>query len=524
MPREQLVLFPHRLDEAVPPDHPVRLLDEVLRRLDWSGWEERYERKRGRPPLHPRVVAGPILHGLTLGIRSSRRLEDACRNRVDFLWLVEGRTIDHATFCEFINRFGEATKDLFVRVCSVAMEMGLITLNLVALDGTRVRSNSSRHATASASTLAARLKKLREEVASMLAEWQGRDAADRDLFGETESSAQLPRKLANAEKRLAVLEAALANAEAKEARQKPKRATDSSESEGKKKPPPRVPVADPDSSIQPNKEGGMAPNYTTTAAADDKRGYLVDADVLPDSNESQGTVPTADRIREGLESSPDAMSADGAFASGKNLAALEERGIEAFIPLGQRAGSPENPAPRPDPREPIPREQWAKLPRSAATKKLDRTAFVYDPEANCYYCPLGRPLTLWRTQKIRKGKAPGQAWVYRCPGSEACPLAGECIKGKAAYRTLLRDEYEELREAMDARMATERGQAVRERRMWLAETPFAFLKHWMQLRQFLRRGLSQVRVEWLWACTAYNVRKLVQDMAALRAASGSGAA
>ena len=94
--REQAVLFSPTLDAVISEDHSVRLVDEVLRQMDWSAWEQRYCLVAGQPPIHPRIVAGAILYGLTLSIRSSRKLEDACRNRMDFLWLVEGREIDHS--------------------------------------------------------------------------------------------------------------------------------------------------------------------------------------------------------------------------------------------------------------------------------------------------------------------------------------------------------------------------------------------------------------------------------------------
>ena len=94
--RGQTAMFPSTLDQTVCPDHPVRIMDEILRGLDWAAWEAHYVLLVGQPPIHPRVVAGAILYGMTLGIRSSRRLEWACGNAIDFLWLVQGEHIDHS--------------------------------------------------------------------------------------------------------------------------------------------------------------------------------------------------------------------------------------------------------------------------------------------------------------------------------------------------------------------------------------------------------------------------------------------
>ncbi len=112
LPRDQLLLIPLTLDERIPQDHPVRLFGEMLDGLDWWGWEQHYGLVAGQPPIHPKILAGALLYGLTHGVRSSRRLEWACAHAVDFLWLVEGRTIDHSTFCEFRTRFRKELKDL----------------------------------------------------------------------------------------------------------------------------------------------------------------------------------------------------------------------------------------------------------------------------------------------------------------------------------------------------------------------------------------------------------------------------
>src|SRR5210317_699762 len=81
------------LDSLIAPDDPVRLLADVLEEVDWSLWEAEYPRRKGQPPIHPRHVASAILYGMYRGIRSSRKLEEACNYRFDFAWLVEGRHI-----------------------------------------------------------------------------------------------------------------------------------------------------------------------------------------------------------------------------------------------------------------------------------------------------------------------------------------------------------------------------------------------------------------------------------------------
>ena len=124
--RDQIVLFPTRLDEAIGQDHHVRLLDDILSRLDWTKWESSYDLRRGQPPIHPRILAGVILYGLLVRTRSSRALEEALYVRLDFRWLVEGRSIDHTTISEFRRKNAAAIKDTFVQIGMVAREMGCL--------------------------------------------------------------------------------------------------------------------------------------------------------------------------------------------------------------------------------------------------------------------------------------------------------------------------------------------------------------------------------------------------------------
>ncbi|MFO1042901.1 MAG: transposase [Planctomycetaceae bacterium] len=113
--RDQIVLFPTRLDEVVGGSHCVRLLDEILSQLDWSNWEKSYVLHRGQPPIHPRVMASILLYGLMKGVRSSRALEESLSFRLDFRWLAEGRSIDHTTLSKFRQAHTVALRDLFIK-------------------------------------------------------------------------------------------------------------------------------------------------------------------------------------------------------------------------------------------------------------------------------------------------------------------------------------------------------------------------------------------------------------------------
>jgi len=509
LPRDQILLFRETLGDRIPADHSVRLMAEILDELDWSRWERRYVLVAGQPPIHPRIMAGAILYGLTHGLRSSRRLEWACGSAVDFMWLVEGRTIDHSTFCGFRTRFKKELKDLFHQIGRVAMGMGLLSLNQTVLDGTRVKANSSRSGTASAATLAQRLAVLDEQIDRMMAEADEADRRDQDLFGDSVSVTTLPRELSDVKRRQARLRQALEAAEqADAAHPNRKRAS-------------KVPVADPESAIMPNKEGGYAPNYNPVAAVDGASGMIVDADVLNEMREGERVIPTVERVEAAFGKKPEQFLADSTFATGGNLSALAAREIEPVMPVGQTLLPEDHPVRREDPSVPVPEEDWAKLPRRAQTGQLDRAAFVYDAGRDVYWCPAGRALPLFQTKTKERGTSESSVYrVYQCSSCAGCGLAKACLAKGSARRTVSHDQHDGVRRAAAARMNTPRGKAAYARRAHLAETPNAVIKQVMGLRQFLHRGLEKVRTEWWWACTAFNLKKLVKARKTLRAEVG----
>ncbi len=193
---------------------------------------------------------------------------------------------------------------------------------------------------------------------------------------------------------------------------------------------------------------------------------------------------------------------------------METRHVNFHTPVESPAPQEGNPAKREDPRQPVPETEWAQLPRNDKDK-LAKSCFVYDAEANCYYCPMGRVLG-YEQAKREKGRETRH--VYRCRNCEGCPLATMCRdQNSQRGRSVSRDEHEPLRERMHAKMQTEAARTIYNRRMHIGETPFAIIKNILEVRRFLLRGLEKVRTEWRWVCTAYNLKKLMTLIAAMRA-------
>lgn len=503
--RLQALLFYPTLDESVGQYHPVRGLEEILRALDWSAWTQEYNGHVGQPPIPPWVMAGIILYGLMRRMRSSRQLEYACGNYIDFMWLAEGRTIDHDTICKFRTKFKEPLKQLFKQVGRLAMKMGFIRLLEVAFDGTRVKANASRLRTWTAERVEAVLKELETQVAEMLKEAETADASDATL--RDDRSQAFPPELADAQKRREKLQQVLEEL----------READAARKKDGIKTPAQLPKADTDSRVMPNKEGGYAPNYTPVAAADGAEGFIVDCDVIGGPNEHNELLSSMDRIEETFGQKPVSASADKAFGTGANLEGMEQRQVDFHTPVESPEPQPGNPAQRGDPRQPVAEQDRPNLPRNDK-QKLAKSCFVYDAASDMYICPMGKEMPYRETKKENGSQGPKALRIYACKDCANCPLAGECLDPKAKRgRTISRDGHESARARMHAKMQTEAGRTTYNRRMHIGETPFAIIKGILEVRRFLLRGLEKVRTEWCWVCTAYNLKKLIAAVAALRA-------
>ena len=492
------------LDSLIAPDDPVRLIDEILDEVDWSPWEQQYPRRKGQPPIHPKYVAAAILYGMYRGIRSSRKLEEACNYRFDFLWLVKGRHIDHTVFAKFRTRFRDPLKDLFKQIGRIAMTLGLIRLGEVAFDGTRVKANNGRYQTRTAKTLEKKLQALDELFEELM---NRLDEADADGMG---SATQLPEELADVQRRQERVKEALDQARAADEARRQK-------GTNPEKNPAQVPTTDPDSRVMPNKEGGYAPNYTPVATTDGQCGFIVDCDVLAETYEGSAALPAVDQIEDTFGERPEKFLTDGGNNSGQIMAGMEDREVEFYAPVASQQPQSGNPARRDDPRQPVAESAWPQLPRNAKGQ-LDKSCFVYDAAADQYYCPQGHAVPFETTKPDRRGGEVIQKRVYRCSACEGCPLAAACLSEKNQRgRTISRDEWEEVRERTATRMSSESSRKLYNQRPRIAETPFGILKSIMGFRQFLLRGLEKVKTEWLWAVTAFNLMKLSREIGKLRA-------
>jgi transposase len=510
MPREQLVLFQESLEDRIPEDHPVRVLDEILNELKWTEWEAEYDGRKGQPPIHPSVMCKVLLFAMIRRIRSSRQIEYNLRHSIDFIWLASGRIIDHSTLSEFRRRHPQQLKDLYRQMVQLAIDMGVAKLAELCIDGTRVLANASSFKTLTADKVERLLAKLDREIADAIDELETNDQLD-ELFDDGQAADQLPSELRDMKTRQEKLQAALAQLQEMDERRK-RKGTDPEEN------PAQLPTTDQDSRILPNKEGGYAPNYTPMAVTEIENGFIVGADVLIGNVEHAVLTVMLDQVETDYGEKPRTAMADSIFATGQNLTAMEDRGQELLSPPLSEVVA-DNPAHREDLTQAVAEEDLDRLPKNPQTKRFDKQAFVYDAQADCYYCPAGKVVPRSGMENVERSGKTVEVTVYIGQDCAGCALAERCrIKVDAKQgRKVKRDAYEEIRARHSDQMRQEESQTRYSRRLHFGETPFAVLKAALDLRRFLLRGLDGVQQEWLWGCTAYNLKKLIRLWDGLRA-------
>ena len=502
-PRGQLVLFAQTLEERIPEDHPVRLVDEILDQLDWTQWEAAYHGSHGKPPIHPSVLAKTLLFAMIRRIRSSRQIEYELKHSIDFMWLTSGRTIDHTTLSEFRRKHTQELRGIFRQMIQVAVDLKVANLAEICIDGTRLLADARKYKTWTTARLTRALEQLDSQIADALENLEVADGLDQDLIGQDISADHLPPGIADLKSRRAQLAALQGTTQEMDAVRK-KNGT---------KGPAQIPKTDTDSRILPNKEGGYAANYTPMATTETGLGMIVSTDVVIGNVEHDQFTEIVDGVQEDFGVDVERVLADSAYTRGENLASAQQREVELIGPLAETKCK-NNPALREDPTAPVAQELIRELPVSSRTKKFDKTAFVYDEAGDSYYCPAGQQLPHRITYGIGK---PTERKVYTCGACVGCPLADQCLrKSDSKGRELVDDVHEAVRRRQRVRMRSARAKEAYKRRQHFGEVPFAVIKANLGMRRFVLRGIEGVRQEWCWACGAFNLKKLISVWATLR--------
>ena len=506
-PRAQQVLFPTRLDEVLPPDHPARHLEALLRSAYFAATFTRLEaahaQVEGRPAYPPRKLVALYLYGLLERVRSSRELEEACRMRLDFRWLMEGLAPDHATIAAFVQRHQDTLRALFKDVLRVARQAGLLGAALHAVDGTFLEANASRGSVCSMEALEREEAELDALIQKLEAEYAQNEARQMPALFESPppENTPLPEQLRRLKDKQARIQRAIEELFLRQA-----------EHASAHPPPNRNSKTDPESREMPDKSGVARPGYNVQITVDAQAGVIVAQDVRAAAGDENQLVPQLAMAEENTGLKPQAVVADSQYNTGRDLADLEAQGIVTYLPdQGTRRAGPDAALEaaraafrRGEALSPELLEQVLKRGRGQLPKAL----FEYDTEQDVYICPRGERLVPLEEVAVKRTSGSVRMTRYGGAACATCPLRSVCCKKDAPRRELVRDEFEPCRERQRERMATEAGRQTYKRRAPTVERVFGHIKAALGIRRFLRRGIEKVRTELSMITTAFNISRL----------------
>jgi transposase len=353
---EQRWLLPPSVQELVPAGHVAHFVRETVREeLDLGAIFAAYTEERGYPPYHPAMMVALLLYAYSRGVYSSRRIAQACEERVDFMAVTAMNKPDFRTIAAFRRRHLKALGDLFVQVLKLCRAAGLVKLGHVALDGTKVQANASRHKAMSYARMLETEKKLAAEVAEWFARAEAVDAAEDREHGAERRGDEMPDWVANKAARLERIRAAKAALEAEAEAPPPKPDDDgpgpSSGMMGRTSRPQRAAdggppdkaqrnFTDPDSRILPH-QGGVVQGYNAQIAVDGVHQIIISQRVQTSPADCKALAPLLAAARTVLGANPKEVSADAGYCTNANLAHLARRRVNAFLATGRaRHGKP----------------------------------------------------------------------------------------------------------------------------------------------------------------------------------------
>lgn len=327
---EQVLLLPPCLRDWLPANHLAHFISDTVETLHLSRFYEKYEETgNGTLPYEPRMMVKALVYGYCVGVFSSRKIEKHMVEDVAFRMLGAGNFPSYRTIARFREENLDAFCDLFRQVVRIAQEAKLTTLGRVAVDGTKIKANASRHKAMSYGRMneeEARLKKL---IKSLVAEARAVDAAE-DAAGEG-GRETLPGELADPKKRLKVIQEAKRRIEERE------RAEGEKSDDKDKKPDSKSQgnFTDPDSRIMRNNSKGFDQCYNAQAAVDAEAQIIIAAEVSQNAADSKSLLPMVDKVRDVTGEKPKEVLADAGYRSEENLRGLEKRKITGYVALGR---------------------------------------------------------------------------------------------------------------------------------------------------------------------------------------------
>ena len=470
----------------LPEDAPVRLTNAQLEELDYRKLYAAYSSRGRKSVTDPRVLFKILVYGYQCGIYSTRKLEEACRYRIDFKWLLwDEPAPDHSTISRFrTGRCAEAVEDLFYQYVRYLETQGETDHETVFIDGTKLESRAGRYTFVWRKCTEKQLAKVKEKVREETS-LTSLEALDQRL---TEMGAEIAfvhgpgHRKSDAQKEWEALDGLRRKWRENEAKLSVMGSDRNSYSK-----------TDPDATFMRMKEdhmrnGQLKPGYNVQIGVNSE--YITGVDVFSNRTDSGTMVPFMKTMQEKHGKKYKSATADAGYESIQNYLYLEANGQLSFI-------KPTN---------------YEQQKSSRFKKQIGRMENMrYDAEDDSYTCAQGRKLSLRREcTELQNGRYVTTSW-YRCENCSGCPVREKCCQAKNADQAKelrVNKTFQELRKASLENITTEHGICLRQCRSIQVEGAFGLLKNDFGFRRFLTRGRKNVRTELFFLALAFDLKKL----------------
>jgi len=465
--RQQMLLRPVEVEKLVEEDHPVRAIWELVGRMNLGSFYaeiESVEGVAGRPVWEPQLLISLWLYAYKNGVNSAREIARLCEYHPAYQWLTGLEVVNYHTLADFRICHKEALDQLFIEVLGVLSYEGLITLERVMHDGTKVKACASDKSFHRKATLQDHLGLAREQVEQM-GDPGSEEVSERVAKARQRALREKQERLQEALKVLEQMEASRSN---------------------EKKEKTRASSTDPDARIMLQAKGAYGPSYNAQISTDAKAKIIVGVEVTQASTDAAELEPAVERIEANLGEKPKQMVVDGGLTNQATIESMAEKQIDLIGAL------PERKAVAPD-----------RLKQRGVSPDFYPQAFEYDEGADCYRCPGGKVLQ-YETEE-RQGTSVRRRYRAKSSECRGCPFQVQCCPRTKRGRSVVRSETAPEIAAFQAKMETPEAQAIYKQRAGVAEFPNAWIKDKIGLRQFRLRGLVKVTLEAVWACLTYNI-------------------
>lgn len=450
----QQMLLPPSLEDWIPSDHMARYIREFVDSLDLKdlGFKQR-KSEDGRPSYAPDLLLKVWLYGYLQRVRSSRKLEKACRNEIPLIWLTGMHYPDHNTLWRFWRDNQKAIKKVFHKTVRVALDAGLIGMVVHAVDGTKIQACSSTQTMWRKKSLEKLLNRVEGSIQAMAAEIKRSEKKESEEY-------HLPDELQEKEQLKEKIKKSLAELEKEERSQ--------------------MNPSERDALVVKTNEGKRL-GYNAQVVVDDKQKLIVAEEVTTDQNDKYQLNPMIEEVRDEVGQIAEETVADSGYCSGEQLGKAEENGYNVIVSLKEITTAEERGG------------------------EYHASRFVYDKETDCLTCPQGEELPYFSKGKYNRNSYTVR--VYKCKSYKDCPVRWQCSKAKTG-RTVKLSPYNGAISRQKEKQKDPAKMNILKQRIGIVEPVMAWAKHLLGFKRWTFRGLDKVRSQWSFLCAVINLGKL----------------